>query len=1043
MTRAAAVVLTLALLLLAPRAGAVEGVPDHTGKRVAAVQVIGPESSNIAELTRFLEIRKGDVYSARKVRRTIEVLAKLGSFHRIRVEAVEVAEGVVLTIHVEPIPLIRKITLSGVSGSRQRVLNALGVHVGEPYAGPEELRRMADDVANAYHRAGWREARVQVEPRPAKDGVEIRCVVHEGPRMRISSIRFFGSDWEDVVGADTLARETGLRIGDPATDPSLARARARLVKWFRDQGYLEARVPKLEVTRDGTSDGAIVQFEVSPGERIVVRFDKKAIAWEDQRRNPLWWWEFREARLLALLDLENESTFTEGFAAEGADRIARYYEQRGYFETQVTQSFETNDAKRLKTIGFKIRPGRRVRLSKVTFRGTEDGPAEIKPRALLREFLGQSDALRDDHYVPDDVNAALLHVTNYLRSHGFDGARIEPEEDEIDRAKRRVRLVYDVVPGPRTLVGRVTFKGNRIAAESKLRSVIREYPIGIHPGAPLNSVFLDRSDEALEEHYAEIGFPYADARHRLELDTAEDDEEATVADPAEAGATAASGSASSAMAEQPVASANVVDVHYTVDEAFQAYIGRVIVRGNRYTNRAAIERQLPFKTGDTFTPLTLEQGQEALYRLGPFARVSVVPTEQGEPERVRDVLVAVTEADRMLVEPSIGVSWPDEGPRVGLRAHHRNLFGNGESLSLRAQANWRWVGILGETRGFNRVAPAVDYSQIEERVLLTYAQPTTFGWPLNGSVSASLFEVERNRAFGYSGNRVVGAADQSLDFLLPQLRNTDVRLIGRYQVFLRDIQYETRSQRRAVAVAPEDYTFPIGEMFVWPLRYKIAAASLAALVDGRDDRANPTSGYTLTLIGEVADGMLGSDAEFLRASAAWSLFRPAPARFDFAMSTRVGVAQPLGRSRTVPVDQRFHLGGTGSVRGFRESQIGPKFPGVNTISTGGDVAASYNLELRRPLYGPLKWVVFSDGGWTKLNDFDATYRPQDAADDLPRGRLQQPDRISTSVGIGFRVRTPVGPVKADFAVDTETLDQLDSFRGAQQNVFFHFTIGDF
>src|SRR5207253_4969982 len=99
--------------------------------------------------------------------------------------------------------------------------------------------------------------------------------------------------------------------------------------------------------------------------------------------------------------------------------------------------------------------------------------------------------------------------------------------------------------------------------------------------------------------------------------------------------------------------------------------------------------------------------------------------------------------------------------------------------------------------------------------------------------------------------------------------------------------------------------------------WKVAAASFGTLIDARNDRVNPTAGYTVTINGEVADEWLFSDVDYGRVLGSWTLFRPAPWHFGMALSMRGGYARPVGRSQGLPIDQRFHLGGTGSVRGFR------------------------------------------------------------------------------------------------------------------------------
>ena len=66
-----------------------------------------------------------------------------------------------------------------------------------------------------------------------------------------------------------------------------------------------------------------------------------------------------------------------------------------------------------------------------------------------------------------------------------------------------------------------------------------------------------------------------------------------------------------------------------------------------------------------------------------------------------------------------------------------------------------------------------------------------------------------------------------------------------------------------------------------------------------------------------------------------------------------------------------------------------------------------------------------------------------SAELLQRGRLRQQETLATSVGIGVRVKTVVGPIKFDLGVDTTKLEFLDSINGTREHVLIHFTIGDF
>lgn len=1003
-----AFLLTFLLAWTASPARAAEGI-DYAGRRVESVAVTGPEGYDARALERFLEIRAGDPFSQRQVRRTLELLTKLGEFDRITVLASEAGEGVALVFQVQPKPRIRRIVLKGVrAGGAPRVMAALGVVEGDPYAGEEDLSRMAEDVRVAYFRDGWRKASVDVrhERLPSGDS-RIEVAVKEGVRQRIAELKFAG-DYESAYGDAELRKESGLKIGDPVRESALEAARRRLMTFHRKTGYLEVRIPTFVV--QAAEDGnAKVTAIVQSGEKVRIVFDKKGIHPGDRPRDPAWWWELRDSKLQAILDLESETNLTEGFAEEAADRISAYYRRRGYLEARATGEIEVQPAKRIKTVTFRIHPGRRFTLKNVAFKGNDETRKETRTRTLREQFLSQSKALERGSYVEEDAELAANHLVNYLRSEGYASAEVAADDPVVDRAKRTVTLSLDVEAGSRSRVGKVTFEGNRQAPEEKLAELVRSERVGLREGEPLNLVYLERADVALEDYYSSIGFPYADSSHTA------------------------------------VSTTNgAVDIGFQIDESIQAYVGRIIVRGNQHTKRVVIDRALPIKTGDTYTPAGLKQSEESLSKLGTFSRAVVSPFAEEEPERVRDIVVGVSEANRYILEPSFGASTED-GPRIGLRAQHRNLFGTAKSISLRAQANWRWDGFLGsgavdDVPGAGQRRGAFDTSKIEERVILTYQQPTTFTLPIVSSATTSLFEKSQKRTWGFIGNSLVIASSREFRPDWKPVAGASVTVLGRYSMFLRDIQYEESGDAASVALEREDLPLqPSRSMFYYPFRWKVGSVSAGALLDRRDDRFNPTRGYTASLNAELAAKPFGSDVEFGKLTASLGGYRPLPARFALAGVTRAGYGIPLFDSTGIPIDQRFHVGGTGSVRGFSEGSIGPHFEGVEGKSTGGDLFALYNLELRRGIVPGLEWVVFQDTGWSRILETTRYGLLAGVPDDRA---LINPLQPSTSVGVGLRARTPVGPIKFDVGIDTKKIPETQDLSDAK-NLRIHFTIGDF
>jgi len=120
------------------------------------------------------------------------------------------------------------------------------------------------------------------------------------------------------------------------------------------------------------------------------------------------------------------------------------------------------------------------------------------------------------------------------------------------------------------------------------------------------------------------------------------------------------------------------------------------------------------------------------------------------------------------------------------------------------------------------------------------------------------------------------------------------------------------------------------------------------------------------------------------------------------------VGSALGASTfDLPPDQRLYAGGTGTVRGFRYQSIGPLFPDGDPI--GGTAVDAATVELRQRLFGNFGVVAFVDAGQASDEGVPFT------------GTLR------VGAGAGVRYYTPIGVVRADFAIPLNRPPDGDTF----------------
>jgi outer membrane protein insertion porin family len=169
---------------------------------------------------------------------------------------------------------------------------------------------------------------------------------------------------------------------------------------------------------------------------------------------------------------------------------------------------------------------------------------------------------------------------------------------------------------------------------------------------------------------------------------------------------------------------------------------------------------------------------------------------------------------------------------------------------------------------------------------------------------------------------------------------------------------------------------------------------------------------------EYAGGPLGGSNYFTRYAANSSWFTTPFWKTTFMVRGRIGYIQPHG-GRLLPLYERYRLGGINSVRGFKAYTIGPK--AVNGEVIGGDKELLFNLEAVFPLIPAikLKGLVFFDAG----NAYDV-------------GEPYKLGDLRTSVGVGFRWTSPIGPLRLEWGYNLKPKDD-------EQRHGWDFSVGTF
>jgi translocation and assembly module TamA len=188
-----------------------------------------------------------------------------------------------------------------------------------------------------------------------------------------------------------------------------------------------------------------------------------------------------------------------------------------------------------------------------------------------------------------------------------------------------------------------------------------------------------------------------------------------------------------------------------------------------------------------------------------------------------------------------------------------------------------------------------------------------------------------------------------------------------------------------------------------PLTLSYDSTDLASPLD------DPTHGIRGSVTLAPTRSLGHSDADFLIATVKVSgyfdldhLLPTDPGRSVLAARALAGTAAGAGVF-SLPPDQRFYGGGSGSIRGYPYQAVGPYFPGTN-YPIGATAISAGSLEYRQRFGRNFGAAFFVDGGQVGS-----------------RFSLNPTD-LFVGIGGGVRYYTPIGPIRLDVAVPLKRYD---------------------
>ena len=495
------------------------------------------------------------------------------------------------------------------------------------------------------------------------------------------------------------------------------------------------------------------------------------------------------------------------------------------------------------------------------------------------------------------------------------------------------------------------------------------------PGETFSQAVLTQSEQLMGLRLGQDGYAFAEIRAVTELD--EETKQATIT--------------------------------FFVDPRNRVYVRRINFNGADNVNDEVFRREMRQLEGGYLSNNLVERSKLSLQQLPYVESVENETTPvPGSPDLV-DVDFEIEEGLPGQFGGSLGFS-ETFGVTLGGNFIHSNFMGTGRRVALELRG-----GEYQKVYDINFTDPYRNIDGVSRTISFTYQDITQFT-SVTSDFSTTTLSAGMNWRYPVA----------NFQFLTFGFAYQDAELLTS--------QFSSQQALEWVGTNGESFAVPGG--FIGT---KVKTLDLVTAWQRITLNAGlfPTGGSRLS-VGLNAT-VPGSDIEYYTTNIDFTKYIRLPGEWRFRINSELSYGDGFGDTTTIPPFRNRYGGGPGSVRGFKESYLGPRDQFGNPY--GGNMLFANQFELIIPtpekISGSTRIALFFDVGGVfstgGVNFFDKLGDPIDYDFGY--------DRLKKSVGLGVEWLAPLGLLRFSYAAPLNEDKATDRFYGDEVERF-QFSIGN-
>ncbi len=389
---------------------------------ISDIRVDGLQRIAAGTVYSYLPVSKGDTLNDASAKQSIEALFNTGFFSDVELER----QGDILVIKVAERPSIAKLNLRGnkaiKSKDLKKGLKQIGLSEGDTFD-PLALRRVQDELITQYYNRGKYNVSVKTHVTHLnRNRVTIDIAIREGKTARIKAINIVGNTafTDKQIRKNFKSGTTNwwswYSKNDQYSKEKLSGDLKNLDSYYMNRGYADFNIDSTQVAISPDKRKMYISADITQGK-----------VYKISGVNLLGKLILPEKTIRSLVFIKKGQTFNRYLIEQSKKAIKEVLSNVGYAFAKVEAIPKLDKDKRTADITFYVKPGHRVYVRRINFKGntkTQDSVLRREMRQLEGAWYNQAAI---------DASKRRLQTLGYFKDDvKVDTQRVPGSNDEVD-----------------------------------------------------------------------------------------------------------------------------------------------------------------------------------------------------------------------------------------------------------------------------------------------------------------------------------------------------------------------------------------------------------------------------------------------------------------------------------------------------------------------------------------------------------------------------------------------------------------------------------